>query len=142
MKKLAQGIYLVISLCCIAFTAFFVISTFTGNTEYLSKIEAGMSKAAQLTGLRNSSSDSSGDASTSTLSMLKKDFGLTTSQAGQIMSMANQLGVDTENPAEMRNFIAKNAGNSAEIKDVANKYQNGEISEAQARSMLAGVVEL
>lgn len=143
MKKLLKGIYIVISVCCIAFTLFFVVSAATGNTSMLGKIEAGLTVVGAKTGVDSSSSGSSaGSSSESTLSMLRNDFGLSTSQAGQVISIASQLGVDTDNPAEMRSFIAKNAGNAGAIKEIANMYQNGQISESQAKAMLAGIVVL
>lgn len=145
MKKLLKGIYIVISVCCIAFTLFFVISTATGNTSMLGKIEAGLTVVGTKAGVSDSGSGggaSTGSSSESTLGMLVNDFGLSTSQAGQVINIAGQLGVDTNNPAEMRSFIAKNAGNAGAIKEIANMYQNGQISESQAKAMLAGVVVL
>lgn len=140
MKKLLKGIFIVISICCIAFTAFFFTSLASGNTSILSKIEAGVTMIGHKAGTNNS--NSSTDSSTSTLSMLKNDFGLSTNQAAQVINIAGQLGVDTDDPAEMRSFIAKNADNASAIKEVANMYQNGQISEAQAKAMLSGIVDL
>lgn len=143
MKRLFKGVFIIISLCCILFTLFFLVSTVSGKTSMLGKIEAGLTLAGSKAHVNDSSSSgTSSDSSESTLSMLKSDFGLTTNQAAQVIGIANQLGVDTENPAEMRSFIAKNSNNSSAIKGIANMYQNGQISESQAKAMLAGIVVL
>ena len=72
--------------------------------------------------------------------MLTKDFGLSTSQAATVIDIADQLGVDTDDPAAVSGFVAKNIGNKEEIQDIAAMYQAGEISESQAKSMLKGIV--
>ena len=56
--------------------------------------------------------------------------------------MADQLGVDTDDPAAVSGFVAKNIGNKDEIQDIAAMYQAGEISESQAKSMLKGIVNV
>lgn len=74
--------------------------------------------------------------------MLTKDFGLSTSQAATVIDIADQLGVDTDDPAAVSGFVAKNIGNKDEIQDIAAMYQAGEISESQAKSMLKGIVNV
>ena len=81
-------------------------------------------------------------SSTSTVGMLTKDFGLSTSQAATVIDIADQLGVDTDDPAAVSGFVAKNIGNKDEIQDIAAMYQAGEISESQAKSMLKGIVNV
>lgn len=139
MKKFFKAVFVIISLLCIAFTCFFVFASASGNTAILQKIERGLFVAAVGAGV---SPAQSGNGSDSTVSMLTNQLGLTTSQAGQVIAFADQLGVDTDDPAEMSSFIAKNAGNKDEIKYIAESYQNGNITESQAKSMLKGIVNL
>lgn len=139
MKKFFKAVFVIISLLCIAFTCFFVFASASGNTAILQKIERGLFVATVGAGV---SPAQSGNGSDSTVSMLTNQLGLTTSQAGQVIALADQLGVDTDDPAEMSRFIAKNAGNKDEIQYIAESYQNGNITESQAKSMLKGIVNL
>ena len=125
--KVLKGIFVVISVICIAFTAFFAYSAISGNTGPIDKLEQGISRLAHVTGISTPAS------STSTVGMLTKDFGLSTSQAATVIDIADQLGVNTDDPA---------AGNKDEIQDIAAMYQAGEISESQAKSMLKGIVNV
>lgn len=74
--------------------------------------------------------------------MLTQDFGLSTSQAATVIDIADQLGVNTDDPAAVSGFVAKNIGNKDEIQDIAAMYQAGEISESQAKSMLKDIVNV
>lgn len=75
--------------------------------------------------------------------MLTKDFGLSTSQAATVIDIADQLGVDTDDPAAVSGFVAKNIGNKDEDQDIAAMYQwRARISESQAKSMLKGIVNV
>ena len=56
--------------------------------------------------------------------------------------LADQLGVNTDDPAAVSGFVAKNIGNKDEIQDIAAMYQAGEISESQAKSMLKDIVNV
>ena len=56
--------------------------------------------------------------------------------------VADQLGVNTDDPAAVSGFVAKNIGNKDEIQDIAAMYQAGEISESQAKSMLKDIVNV
>ena len=134
--KVLKGIFVVISVICIAFTAFFAYSAISGNTGPIDKLEQGISRLAHVTGISTPAS------STSTVGMLTKDFGLSTSQAATVIDIADQLGVDTDDPAAVSGFVAKNIGNTDEIQDIAAMYQAGEISESQAKSMLKGIVNV
>lgn len=136
LGKILKGIFIVISVICIAFSAFFVFSAVSGNTAPIDKIERGLSTFAHVTGISGPSS------STSTVGMLTQDFGLSTSQAATVIDIADQLGVDTENPAAVSGFVAKNIGNKEEIQDIAAMLQAGEITESQAKSMLKGIVNV
>lgn len=138
--KFFKGLFIVISIICIAFSAFFVGASATGHIGALTKIETGIAMlAGDATG--NSAAQGAND-STSTVSMLTNSYGLTTAQAGKVISLADQLGVDTSDPAEMNAFIAKNASNASEIKEVADLYESGQISEAQAKKLLSGLVNV
>lgn len=140
--KILKGIFIIISIICILFSCFFVYSSASGNTELLHKIERGLLVIGVNSGITTIHGSNGSSGSESTVSMLTEKFGLTTSQAGQVISIASQLGVNTDDPAEMSRFIAKNAGNADEIKDVARRYQSGEISESQAKALLAGIVNV
>ena len=72
--KVLKGIFVVISVICIAFTAFFAYSAISGNTGPIDKLEQGISRLAHVTGISTPAS------STSTVGMLTKDFGLSTSR--------------------------------------------------------------
>lgn len=135
--KVLKGIFVIISVICIAFTCFFVFASATGHTGILQKIERGLFVLSVGAGV--SPAQSAGNSG-STVSLLTDQFGLTTSQAGQVIAMADSLGVDTSDPAEMSSFIAKNAGNKDAIQNIAEMYQDGEITESQAKSMLKGIV--
>ena len=74
--------------------------------------------------------------------MLTQDFGLSTSQAAKVIDIADQLGVDTDDPAAVSGFVSKNIGNKEEIQDIAAMLQAGEITESQAKSMLKGIVNV
>lgn len=137
--KFLKGLFVIIAIIGIAFSAFFVVASATGNIATLTKIEAGIAKLA---GNQSSSSGLSSDDSTSTVSMLTNSYGLTTSQAGQLINLAQQLGVNANDPAEMNRFIAKNADKAEEIREVADLYQSGKISETQAKKLLAGIVNV
>lgn len=134
--KVLKGIFVVISVICIAFTAFFAYSAISGNTGAIDKLEKGISRLAHVTGV------STPAGSTSTVGMLTNDFGLSTGQAATVIDIADQLGVDTDDPAAVSGFVAKNIGNKDEIQDIAAMYQAGEITESQAKSMLKDVVNV
>lgn len=136
LGKILKGIFVVISVICIAFSAFFVFSAVSGNTGPIDKIERGLSTFAHVAGVSGPSS------STSTVGMLTQDFGLSTSQAATVIDIADQLGVDTDDPAAVSGFVAKNIGNKEEIQDIAAMLQAGEITESQAKSMLKGIVNV
>lgn len=137
--KFLKGFFILVSVICIAFTAFFAVASATGHIGTLTKLEAGIAKLA---GGSDSPAGQGATGTESTISMLTKTYGLSTSQAGQLVDIAGQLGVDTDDPAEMNRFIANNAGNSEEIKEVAELYQSGAITEAQAKKLLAGIVDV
>lgn len=136
LGKILKGIFVIISIICIAFSAFFVFSVVSGNTGPIDKIERGLSTFAHVTGISGLSS------STSTVGMLTQDFGLSTSQAAKVIDIADQLGVDTDDPAAVSGFVSKNIGNKEEIQDIAAMLQAGEITESQAKSMLKGIVNV
>ncbi len=136
LGKILKGIFVIISIICIAFSAFFVFSVVSGNTGPIDKIERGLSTFAHVTGISGPSS------STSTVGMLTQDFGLSTSQAAKVIDIADQLGVDTDDPAAVSGFVSKNIGNKEEIQDIAAMLQAGEITESQAKSMLKGIVNV
>lgn len=136
LGKILKGIFVIISIICIAFSAFFVFSVVSGNTGPIDKIERGLSTFAHVTGINGPSS------STSTVGMLTQDFGLSTSQAAKVIDIADQLGVDTDDPAAVSGFVSKNIGNKEEIQDIAAMLQAGEITESQAKSMLKGIVNV
>ena len=129
LGKILKGIFVIISIICIAFSAFFVFSVVSGNTGPIDKIERGLSTFAHVTGISGPSS------STSTV-------GLSTSQAAKVIDIADQLGVDTDDPAAVSGFVSKNIGNKEEIQDIAAMLQAGEITESQAKSMLKGIVNV
>lgn len=136
LGKVLKGIFVIISIICIAFSTFFVFSAVSGNTASIDRIERGLSTFAHVTGISGPAS------STSTLGMLTQDFGLSTNQAATVIDIADQLGVDTDDPAAVSGFVAKNIGNKEEIQDVAAMLQAGEITESQAKSMLKGIVNV
>ena len=136
--KFLKGLFTIIAIICIAFTGFFCVSACTGHTGMLDKIERGLSLTGMATGVGTLGADNS----RSTISILTEDFGLTTSQAGQVISIASQLGVDTSDPQEVSGFVAKNIGNKSEIQDIAQMYQNGEITESQAKKLLKDIVNV
>ncbi len=135
--KILKGLFTIISVICIAFSAFFVYSYASGNTGAITKLEQGITIAGYGTELA-----SGANGATSTVSMLTNNFGLTTSQAGQVISIAEEMGIDTSNPSEVNALVAKNIGNADEIKNIAEDYQSGAISESQAKSMLAGILDV
>lgn len=135
--KILKGLFVIISVICIAFSAFFVYSYASGNTGIITKLEQGITLAGYGTGLA-----SGANGTTSTVSMLTNNFGLTTSQAGQVISIAEEMGIDTSDPSEVNALVAKNIGNADEIKSIAERYQSGAISESQAKSMLAGILNV
>ena len=67
---------------------------------------------------------------------------LATPQAATVIDIADQLGVNPDEPAAVSGFVAKNIGNKDEIQDIAAMYQAGEISESQAKSMLKDIVNV
>ena len=136
LGKILKGVFIVISVICIAFSAFFVYAAVSGNAGPIDRIERGLSTFAHVAGV------STPAGSTSTVGMLTKDFGLSTSQAATVIDIADQLGVDTDDPAAVSGFVAKNIGTKEEIQDIAAMYQAGEISESQAKSMLKGIVNV
>lgn len=136
LGKILKGIFVIVSIICIAFSAFFVFSVVSGNTGPIDKIERGLSTFAHVTGISGPS------GSTSTVGMLTQDFGLSTSQAAKVIDIADQLGVDTDDPAAVSGFVSKNIGNKEEIQDIAAMLQAGEITESQAKSMLKGIVNV
>lgn len=136
LGNILKGIFVIISIICIAFSAFFVYSAVSGNTGPIDKLERGLSTLAHVTGI------STPAGSTSTVGMLTQDFGLSTSQAATVIDIADQLGVNTDDPAAVSGFVAKNIGNKDEIQDIAAMYQAGEISESQAKSMLKDIVNV
>lgn len=136
LVKVLKGIFVIVSILCIAFTCFFVFASATGHTGILQKIERGILTLSSGVGIAPAQVAGSG----STVSMLTDQYGLSTSQAGQVIALADELGIDTSDPVEMNGFIIKNVGNKDEIQNVAEMYQNGEISESQAKSMLKGIV--
>ena len=136
LGKVLKGIFVIISVACIAFSAFFVYSAVSGNTGPIDKLQRGISGLAHVAGVSTPAS------STSTVGMLTQDFGLSTSQAAEVINIADQLGVDTDDPAAVSGFIAKNIGNKSEIQDIAAMYQAGEITESQAKSMLKDIVNV
>lgn len=136
LGKVLKGIFVVISVICIAFTAFFAYAAISGNTGAIDKLERGISSLAHVAGVSTPAS------STSTVGMLTQDFGLSTSQAATVIDIADQLGVDTEDPSDVSAFIAKNIGNKDEIQDIAAMYQAGELTESQAKSMLKDIVNV
>lgn len=137
--KFLKGFFIVISIVSIAFSCFFVFASATGRISMLTKIEAGI---AMLANSKDKAVGLGSGDSNSTVSMLTSTYGLTTSQAGQVIALAEKLGVNTSDPVEMNGFIAKNAGNASEIKGVAERYQSGQISEEQAKALLAGIVDV
>lgn len=138
MKKFLKGLVGIIAALCIAFTAFFVYSYATGNTQGMLVIEAGIAKLANKA--VPGSNASSGSAST--IGVLTSTFGLTTSQAGEVVSLAEDLGIDMSDPVEVSALAAKNAGNVDEIKEIAAAVQAGQMTEAQAKAKLAGIIDV
>lgn len=139
VKKLLKGIFVVISVLCIAFTAFFVIAAASGHSDRIDKAERGVFALLHLTGAPVPGASS---GSTSTIGMLTGTLGLTTSEAGQVMALADQMGIDTSDTDRMRDLVAKNIGNAGEIKDVMGMYQAGEITESQAKNLLRGIIDV
>lgn len=137
MKKFFKGLFVVISIICIAFACFFVAASATGHISTLAKLEIGIAKLA---GSTDAVDVQAADSSTSTVSMLANTYGLTTQQAGSIVALAEKAGVNTNDAAEMNGFIAKTTDNSDAIKSIAEQYQSGAISESQAKAMLTGVL--
>ena len=138
MKNILKGLFIIISVICIAFSAFFVYSYATGHTGLIGKVERGLMIAGLGTGIAGSGAG----GSSSTISMLTDGFGLTTSQAGQVIALADQLGIDTTDGAEMGAVVARNIGNADEIQGIAEAYQSGDISEAQAKALLKDVINV
>lgn len=139
VRSFLKGLFVVIAVVCIAFTAFFLLAAARGDTAPIDRVERGVFALVHATGATLPGTTSE---DTSAVGLLTSQYGLTTSQAGQIVSMADQLGVDVSDSAEMSALVAKNIGNADEIRDIASRYQSGQISESQAKALLAGVINV
>ena len=136
--KILKGILIFISVLCIAFTCFFAYSYMTGRTApilFLGHQIAKMGK--QITGNTSTSSTTS-----STIDTLTSEYGLSTSQAQQAVEIAESLGVDTSDPQEVNSFIAKNADKVDDAQALVEAVQSGRMSEAEAYSRLAGMLDV
>lgn len=137
--KILKGIFVIISVVCIAFTGFFVYASCSGHTGPITKLQHALSLASAATGVTPPGTNT---GSRSTMEVLTNDYGLTSSQASKAIDVAEQLGVDTSDPAEVSGFIAKNIGNKDAIENIANMYQSGQITSSQAKNMLSEIVNL
>jgi hypothetical protein len=137
--KILKGLFVVISILCIAFTLFFVYSYATGHTAPLAVMGKSIAKVA---GQNTTTTSTSSAASSSTVSMLTEEYGLSSSQASQAVSIAEELGVDTSSPTQVNSFIQKNEGNADEIQSIAAAVQSGKMSETEAKIKLASILNV
>ena len=135
--KFLKGLFITISVVCIAFTCFFVYSYATARTAPITMVGKSITK---FFGGKTANS-STGDTK-SAISMLTDSFGLTTSQAGEVVSLASELGIDTSNADEVRRLIEKNSGKADQIESIASSVQSGTMSEAEAKVKLANILDV
>ncbi len=135
--KILKGLFIFISVLCIGFTCFFAYSYMTGRTApilFLGHQIAKMGKGV--------AGNSSSAATSSTINTLTSEYGLSTSQAQQAVEIAESLGVDTSNPKEVDAFIAKNSDKIDDAQALVEAVQSGRMSEAEAYSRLAGMLDV
>ena len=133
--RILKGIFIFISVLCILFTCFFAYSFITGRTApilFLGHQIAKMGKGA--------TGSSSSTTTSSTINKLTNDYGLSASQAQQAVEIAESIGVDTSDPQNVDAFIAKNADKIDDAQALADAVQSGRMSEAEAYSRLAGML--
>ena len=136
--KILKGLFFIISIACIAFTLFFVYSYATHNTAVISFIAHQITKIAG----GNTADAQSNESKNATVSMLTESYGLSSSQANEVMSIAEELGVDTSDSNKVESFIAKNAGNASKIQEIANAVNSGTMTETEAKIKLAGILDV
>ena len=134
--KVLKAVFTIISVICIAFTCFFAYSYLTGNTTPLAIL------GHQIAKLGGKSTTASSGSTSSAVSTLTNNYGLSSSQASQVVDLAASLGVDTSNPAEVDSFIAKNIDKVDDAQALADAVGAGEMSEAEAYARLAGMLNV
>lgn len=132
--KILKGIFIIISVVCIAFTCFFAYSYISGHTAPLAILGH---QIAKLGGKHTNST-----ANSVATSKLTNEYGLSTSQANKVVDLASSLGVDTSDPDAVDAFIAKNADKVDDAQDLANAVQSGKMTEAEAYARLAGMLDV
>ncbi len=131
--KILKGLFIVISIICIAFTGFFAYSYISGHTAPLAILGHQISKLA---------GKPATTTNTATVNKLTNEYGLSTSQANKVVELASSLGVDTSDSAAVDAFIAKNSDKLDDAEALANAVKAGKMSEAEAYARLAEMLDV
>ncbi len=132
--KILKGLFVLISVVCIAFTGFFAFSYISGNTAPLAILGHQIAKLG--------GKHATTGANSTTVNKLTNEYGLSTSQANKVVELASSLGVDTSDSAAVDSFIAKNYDKVDDAQALANAVQSGKMSEAEAYARLAELLDV